>query len=64
MGEKIAAFLMCLSLLIVVILPVSGIIVFSKKAPVAYSETLNFLDAIDKNQGDLMDRIGFLIPII
>ena len=25
----------------------------------AYSETLNFLDAIDKNQGDLMDRIGF-----
>ncbi|HKM40789.1 MAG: AI-2E family transporter [Patescibacteria group bacterium] len=58
--KKIAAFLMCLSLLIVVILPVSGIIVFfSKKAPVAYSETLNFLDAIDKNQGDLMDRIGF-----
>ena len=41
-GRKNCSFLMCLSLLIVVILPVSGIIVFSKKAPVAYSETLNF----------------------
>ncbi|HOZ53135.1 MAG TPA: hypothetical protein PK142_00475 [bacterium] len=46
--RKISALIMCLSLLIVIIMPISGIIVFfSKKAPIAYSETVIFLNQIN-----------------
>ena len=59
--KKLAALLMCLSLLVVVILPISGIIVFfSKKAPLAYTETLSFMNNLSDNQSQLSEKISFL----
>ena len=49
----IAALLMCLFLLIVIILPISGLIIFTgKKAIVAYSETVSFIESSSKNLKD------------
>ena len=43
--QKMAAFLMCFLLLIIVILPISALITFfGNKAPIAYNETVNFIN--------------------
>ncbi len=63
--RKISALIMCLSLLLIIIIPVSGIIIFfSKKAPVAYSETVIFLNQINGGKeifnGELFKKIDFI----
>ncbi len=43
--QKMASFFMCLLLLIIVILPISALITFfGNKAPIAYNETVNFIN--------------------
>ena len=63
--RKISALIMCISLLIVIIIPISGIIVFfSKKAPAAYSETVIFLNQINGEEGvlagELFKKVDFI----
>lgn len=60
--KKVAAFLMCLMLLVIVIIPISGLMAFlGKKAPIAYTETVNFINNSDLNiPQNISDKFSFI----
>jgi len=60
--KKLAAFLMCLLLLIVVVTPITALLTFfAKKAPIAYVETVNF---VNNSSGHIQDGVLSKIDFI
>lgn len=58
--REISAFLMCLFLLIIVIVPIVFLLSFlGKKAPLAYNETINFVNNYNVQDG-FLSKLGFI----
>lgn len=60
--KKLAAFIMCILLLAIVIIPISALIsFFGKNSHLAYSETVNFINNSGPGfQRTISDRFGFI----